>query len=106
MSKENIILEDFHTIDGTYSTTLTEKFKQRKGWERPNPKEIYSYIPGTITSIEVKVGQKVEKGETLLTFNAMKMSNTYGSPISGTVAKIYVEAGQAVAKGIMLVEFE
>lgn len=106
MNKNNIILEELTTIDGTYSTTLPEKFKKRKGWSRPDQRQVFSYIPGTITSVVVKVGQNVEKGQPLLTFNAMKMSNTYGSPISGKIAKIHVEENQAVAKGLLLVEFE
>lgn len=106
MSNTNHKLEELHTIDGVYKTTLPEKFKNRKGWVRPDVRQVFSYIPGTITSVLVKAGDKVEKGQPLLTFNAMKMSNTYASPISGTVDKVCVEANQAVPKGLLLIEFK
>ena len=39
-------------IDGVkYKTLLTEKFKNRKKWEEPDPKKIYSEIPGTVIDI-------------------------------------------------------
>ena len=37
---------------------------------------------------------------------AMKMHNTYRSPIGGTVARVHVAAGDVVAKGVLLLEFE
>lgn len=92
--------------NGAYETTFTKKYEQQKPWERKDPKAILSFIPGTITAIEVKVGQSVRLGDTLLTFNAMKMSNTFKSPLAGKIAKIHVSAGDAVPKGVVLVEFE
>lgn len=99
-------LDKLRTEDGVYETTFTEKYKKRIGWSAPDQRKVLSYIPGTITQMCVKVGQKVAKGETLLMFNAMKMSNSYGSPMAGKIAKINVQEGQAVAKGVVLVEFE
>ncbi len=93
------------TSEGEYQTTLTKKYKARKPWQAPDPRHILSFIPGTIVEVMVKEGQAVEEGDTLLTFKAMKMLNTYKSPISGTVAKVNVSAGDAVPKGVLLVEF-
>ncbi len=94
------------TEDGTYQTTLTESYKNRKPWSRPNPKMILSYIPGTITQVIVVAGDSIKKGDPLLTFNAMKMSNTYASPIDGVIKEVKVTQGEAVPKGALLVEFE
>lgn len=98
--------ESLKTIEGTYTTNLTEKYKNRKPWTKPDPRQIISYIPGTITQVIVSKGDLVQKGQPLLTFNAMKMANTYASPIDGKIAKIHVAAGQAVPKGAILVEFQ
>lgn len=98
--------EILNTENGSYTTTFTKKYAEQKPWERQSPKEILSFIPGTITDICVEVGQTVAKGDVLLMFNAMKMNNTFKSPMSGTIAKINVTAGTAVPKGIVLIEFE
>lgn len=44
----------------------------------------------------VKVGQKVEIGDTLCVVEAMKMFNQIESEIAGTVTKILVENGQPI----------
>lgn len=94
------------TVDGDYKTTFTKKYRERKPWKANNPKDIISFIPGTITSIEVEIGQKVEVGDVLVVFNAMKMSNTFKSPVAGRIAKINVQANQVVPKGVTIIEFE
>lgn len=99
-------LETLATKHGTYKTTLTAKYKNRVPWHPKDPRQIFSFIPGTITTIDVKVGDVVQEDDVLLTFRAMKMHNTYRSPIGGKVAKIHVAEGDVVPKGILLLEFE
>ncbi|WP_298064337.1 acetyl-CoA carboxylase biotin carboxyl carrier protein subunit [uncultured Rikenella sp.] len=94
------------TQHGTYQTTLSVKYRNRKPWQAKDPRQVFSFIPGTITSVDVKEGDTVEKGDVLLTFKAMKMHNTYRSPVGGKVAKIHVTEGDVVHKGILLLEFE
>ena len=98
--------ETLATMHGTYKTTLSAKYKNRTPWHAKDPRQIYSFIPGTITTIDVKVGDTVKEGDVLLTFKAMKMHNTYRSPISGKVARIHVSVDEVVAKGVLLIEFE
>lgn len=98
--------ETLATMHGTYKTTLSAKYKNRTPWHAKDPRQIYSFIPGTITTIDVKVGDTVKEGDVLLTFKAMKMHNTYRSPISGKVARIHVNVDEVVAKGVLLIEFE
>lgn len=99
-------LETLVTKHGTYRTTLSAKYKNRTPWHAKDPRQILSFIPGTITTVDVKEGDTVKEGDVLLTFKAMKMHNTYRSPIGGRVAKVHVTPGDVVAKGILLVEFE
>lgn len=68
--------------------------------------EITAPLPGTILSIEVQVGQRVEAGQVLCVLEAMKMKNPIRAAHAGTVAEVAVEAGQTVAYGDLLVRLE
>ncbi len=61
-------------------------------------------LPGTITSVLVDKGQKVEKGEPLMELEAMKMQNEILCPISGEVRDIKVKEGDSVLKDQILIE--
>jgi len=88
-----------------YKTTLTEKFKQRKPYVKKNPKEVLSFIPGVIISINIKEKKKVKKGDILMILEAMKMKNQIISSYDGTVKKIFVKKGENVKKNQVLIEF-
>ncbi|NOU61874.1 biotin/lipoyl-containing protein [Marinifilum caeruleilacunae] len=99
-------LKEFN-VDGTvYTTELTKKFERRKNWERPNPKNIMSFIPGTIVEIFVKEGQEVKAGESLMILEAMKMKNQIEMPFDGVIKKIHVEEGVKVPNKMLMVEIE
>jgi biotin carboxyl carrier protein len=60
-------------------------------------------LPGRIVRISVKPGDRVEKGDTLLVIEAMKMENEYRAGSAGTVAEVRVTPGQVVNGGDVLV---
>ena len=60
-------------------------------------------MPGTIISVNVTVGQKVEKGSVLCLLEAMKMENEIMAPEAGTVASIAVSKGASVNAGDLLI---
>ena len=60
-------------------------------------------LPGTITSIEVAVGQEVKAGDTVVVLEAMKMQNNIEAETSGTITGINVNKGDAVMEGDTLV---
>ena len=94
-------------LDGNeYSTRFTKKFENRVNWEKPDPKKMFSFIPGTIQDIKVKEGEKVEKGQELLTLEAMKMMNTIFSPVNGTIKKIHIHVSNIISKNTLMLEFE
>jgi biotin carboxyl carrier protein len=53
----------------------------------------------------VKEKEKVKKGESLLSLQAMKMNNEILAVTAGTVRKIHVKKGDVVVKNQLLVEF-
>lgn len=61
-------------------------------------------LPGTITSIMVKVGDAVKDGDTVLVMEAMKMANNITADGDGTVKAILVQQGAQVQSGDVLIE--
>jgi len=68
--------------------------------------EVKAPMPGLVLDILVEPGKAIEKGDTVLVLEAMKMENTIKSPTEGTVKSIAVEVGNAVEKNAILIEFE
>jgi biotin carboxyl carrier protein len=69
-------------------------------------KTIKAPMPGIISDISVKVGDQVEKGDTLITLLAMKMENSITAPMAGKVKEIKVKANDVVEAGQELVILE
>jgi biotin carboxyl carrier protein len=57
---------------------------------------------GKVFKIEVKQGQAVKKGETVVILEAMKMEIPMVSPVDGTIASIDCAVGDAVEAGALL----
>ena len=94
-------------IDGTiYKTEIPDRVMNRKKWERPNPKHIKSFIPGTIVEIFVKEGQEVKEGECLMILQAMKMKNKILMPFDGIIEKINVKVEEKVPNRLVMVELK
>lgn len=94
-------------VEGTkYRTLHTNKFKNREKWAAPDENKIVSIIPGTVVTVLVRKGQKIEKGDSLLILESMKMQNNITSPRDSKVKAIKVAAGQNVPKGYTMIELE
>jgi len=68
--------------------------------------EIEAPMPGRVTAVEVAQGDKVAKGQRLLTLEAMKMEHALTAPFDGTIAELKATAGAQVGEGQMLVRVE
>lgn len=96
----------FHVhIDGSYFPVHVEDEPSRilrqlvqKAGQKIGTKKIKAPIPGLITQIKVKEGEKILKGSGLILLEAMKMENEIKSDIDGTVEKVLVTKGSPVEK--------
>ena len=57
---------------------------------------LISGMPGIILSIDVKVGDKVKKGDLLAVIESMKMKRLFHSPRNGKVKEIMASEGETV----------
>jgi pyruvate carboxylase len=89
-----------------YRTKLTDKFINRKEYVEKDIRKVEAFIPGKILKIQVKEGQGVNEGDTILILEAMKMNNKIMSPMEGKIKKIYVKEDEVVPKNHLLIELE
>jgi biotin carboxyl carrier protein len=68
--------------------------------------DIKAPMPGTILSIDIKDGDSVNKGETILILEAMKMENVIKSPGDGVIKFVSVSVGDNVEKNQLLISLE
>ena len=64
--------------------------------------KVSSPMPGKILSVKKNVGDSVNKGDTILVLEAMKMENDIVAPEDGTIASIDVNEGASVEAGAVL----
>jgi len=65
--------------------------------------DVPAHITGTVWKIEVKVGQAVKAGDTLVILESMKMEMPVEAQDAGTVKEIRCKEAQAVNEGDILV---
>lgn len=119
--KEELLLELFPTVGLTYlkgqrkeeyeskNKSIQNNKPEQKNEiveaQRQAPKKVVeSPMPGSIMTVFVKEGDKIEKGKVLMILEAMKMENDIVAETSGIVSKILVEAGSFVQAGSPMLE--
>jgi 3-methylcrotonyl-CoA carboxylase alpha subunit len=63
-------------------------------------------MPGRIAQLQVKPGQAVKRGETLLVLEAMKMEHSILAPRDGVVDAIGYAVGELVEEGVELLSLK
>ena len=69
-------------------------------------KMLLSPMPGLLTQINVKVGEKVVAGQKLAAIEAMKMENTLLAAQDGIVAELLVKQGDSLSVDQLIMRFE
>ncbi len=67
---------------------------------------ILSPMPGKIIAVAVAAGDKVAKGQKLLTLEAMKMEHSLVAPFDGVVAELNAQEGEQVQVDALLVKVD
>jgi len=70
-----------------------------------DPKQVGAPMPGKVVTVAVAAGQKVARGETLVTLEAMKMEALVRADQDGEIAEVLVRAGAMVDAKDLLVVF-
>jgi pyruvate carboxylase len=82
---------------------IPQRAPQRK-IEPGNPRHIGAPMPGTVATVGVTVGQKVARGDVLVTLEAMKMQTAVRAEADGQVAEVLVRpSSQVDAKDLLIV---
>jgi len=85
--------------------SVTAKVIARRKAEEGNEAHIGSPMPGSISTLAVKVGQEIKAGDVLLTIEAMKMETAIHSSRGGTIAEVLVSPGSQIDAKDLLVVF-
>jgi glutaconyl-CoA/methylmalonyl-CoA decarboxylase subunit gamma len=89
------------------SKVITSSVDKQPGTVDPSteigPGLVKAPLPGSIFKLLVRVGDKVQSGQTMLIMEAMKMENEIHCATGGTVSEIRVKEGDSVLEGEVLV---
>lgn len=66
--------------------------------------DIKAPMPGLILNVNIKEGQEVLEGDTLLILEAMKMENIISAPKDGIIKTVLIKTGGTVEKGELMIE--
>ena len=67
---------------------------------------LVSPMPGRVIAVDARQGDKVTKGQKLVTLEAMKMEHSLAAPFDGVVAELNAAEGTQVTEGTLLVRVE
>lgn len=68
-----------------------------------DPREIGAPMPGMVVKIGVSAGDKVSKGQKLLTLEAMKMQTNLAAERDGKIAEVLIQPGTQVETGDLVI---
>ena len=87
---------------GLGSTMLREEHRFSTPEDTQVAGSLLAPMPGTVVRTEVDVGNRVQKGGSVIVLEAMKMEHVVRAPADGIVTEIRVEPGQTVDVGVVL----
>ena len=84
----------------------SEKTRQVVQADESDPRQVGASIPGMVSRVNVKPGDRVEPNQVLAVIEAMKMETSVVARMAGTVDQVTVKTGQAVQAGELLVTIQ
>jgi len=118
--EEELLLELLPTVANTFlrkrraeeyaakapAPKAEEKVEVKEAEEPITGPTLKAPMGGRIISVDVKAGDKVRKGQTLLVYEAMKMENDVASERDAVVKRVLVQPDEVVGTDAPLIEFE
>lgn len=95
----NVKIEKFEGVKAKYPSAVKEHVPAAKEAVKQAKQVITAPMQGTVVKIPVKIGDKVEKGSTVIVLETMKMENNIESTVSGIIREIKVSEGDSVKNG-------
>ncbi|MEO1998669.1 MAG: biotin/lipoyl-containing protein, partial [Planctomycetaceae bacterium] len=93
------------TVDGqAFQVTLESASTGPSETTASNLTPVNAEMPGVVFKIPTTVGQRVEKGDTVVILEAMKMEVAISAPVAGVVREIKVGVGDRVTNGQALAD--
>jgi pyruvate carboxylase len=86
--------------------SLAREHKAHPKADPTNPNEVGAPMPGLVVRVMVQPGDHVEKGQKLISLEAMKMEMTIYAERSGRIAEVLVQSGTQVAAGDLLLRYQ
>jgi pyruvate carboxylase len=92
------------------SVSITDRSLEAKVQKRPkatpgDAREVAAPMPGLVVTVAVRGGDKIKKGQKLLSLEAMKMETTLYAERDGTLAEVLVAPGTPVEAGELIARY-
>ena len=94
------------TRDRTARFTIVDPLHRAYDGEERSAGDLRSPMPGRVVTVEVAAGDRVTRGQTLMTLEAMKMEHDITAPFDGRVAAIHYRPGDLVEEGADLARID
>ena len=86
-------------LDESFRPSEQKNLKAEDG----NPNHIGAPMPGVVSNIAIKEGQKIKRGDTILSIEAMKMETSIIADKNATISELQVNVGTTVSANDLLV---
>src|SRR5262249_36949785 len=86
--------------------SLEPEEAQRPKADPGDPLQVAAPMPGLVVTVGVAIGDKVTRGQKLVTMEAMKMETTLYAETDGRVGELLVKPGTQVETGELLLRLE
>lgn len=104
--KEVYVEQDSNSESNTNTPQNTKKVATKGQIIASDDNHIATNMPGTVRKINVKIGDKIKKGDVVAIVEAMKMENEVVAQKNGSVKNIFVDLDSSVVanQALMLIE--